>query len=181
MGLDMYLYRKTYVGNQYRKPEGKVQIIVPDNEVGVFSIDKKFFNPDKVVYIVEEAAYWRKANSIHNFFVEEVQDGVDNCKEHYVEMEVLRKLVRFCKEDIEIIESQPYTVETYTDFFYSEEKEYKKYDIDTELLNLQPTQGFFFGSYDIDEFYVNDLKETIEMITPLLEDRTNDYFYRSSW
>lgn len=181
MGLDMYLYRKTYVGNQYREPENKVQVIIPENEAGAFSIDKRFFNQDKIAYIVEEAAYWRKANSIHNFFVEEVQDGVDNCKEHYVEMEVLRKLVRFCKEDIEIIESQPYTTETYTDFFSEEEKEYKKYDIDKELLNLQPTQGFFFGSYDIDEFYVNDLKETIEMITPLLEDRTNDYFYRSSW
>ena len=181
MGLDMYLYRKTYVGNQYRKPENKVQVIIPENNEGWFFIDKKFFNQDKIAYIVEEVAYWRKANSIHNFFVEEVQDGIDDCKEYYVEKEVLQKLINFCKEDIKMIESKPCTTEIYTDIFSEEEKEYKNYDVDKELLNLQPTQGFFFGSYDINEFYVNDLKETIEMISPLLEDKRNDYFYRSSW
>src|SRR5690554_4217692 len=146
MGLDMYLYRKIYVGNQHRKPENKVQVIIPENNEGLFFIDKKFFNQDKISYIVEEVAYWRKANSIHNFFVEEVQDGIDDCKEYYVETEVLQRLINLCKEDIEIIESQPYTTETYTDFFSEEEKEYKKYDVDKEFLNLQPTQGFFFGS-----------------------------------
>jgi len=181
MGLDMYLYRKIYVGNQYRKPENKVQVIIPENDEGTFPINKEFFNQDKVTYIIEEVAYWRKANSIHNFFVEEVQEGVDDCGEYYVEMEILKKLINFCKEDIKKIESRPYATETYTDFFSKEEKRYKKYDVDTELLNLQPTQGFFFGSCEIDEFYVNDLKETIEMISPLLEDKRNDYFYKSSW
>ena len=181
MGLDMYLYRRTYVGNQYRKPENKVQVIIPENDESWSFIDKKFFNQDKIAYIMEEVAYWRKANSIHNFFVEEVQDGIDNCEEHYVEMEVLQRLINFCKEDIKKIESQPYTTETYIDFFSKEKVEYKKYDVDTESLNLQPTQGFFFGSYDIDEFYVDTLKETIEMISPLLEDKRNSYFYRSSW
>jgi hypothetical protein len=29
---------------------------------------------------------------------------------------------------------------------------------------LPPQQGFFFGSYEIDEWYLNDIKQTVEIV-----------------
>ena len=49
---------------------------------------------------------------------------------------------------------------------------------------LPTTSGFFFGSTDYDEYYVNDIKETIDIVTKVLE--TTDFekemvYYVSSW
>jgi len=75
MGLDMYLSKKTYV--KYWEHNG-------DNnyEVTVTKAGKPTnIDPKKVSYIVEEVGYWRKANQIHNWFVENVQNGIDECQE----------------------------------------------------------------------------------------------------
>ena len=34
---------------------------------------------------------WRKANAIHKFFVDEVQNGHDNCERHWVSLENLKE------------------------------------------------------------------------------------------
>ena len=78
MGLDMYLNRKKYVGGY------KVSITKSGN--GTEDIDK-------VQYLIIEAGYWRKANAIHKWFVENVQDGEDDCKEYYVDENDLKKLL----------------------------------------------------------------------------------------
>jgi hypothetical protein len=49
---------------------------------------------------------------------------------------------------------------------------------------LPSTSGFFFGSTDYDEYYVEDIKNTINIITKVLE--TTDFeaqmiYYCSSW
>lgn len=49
---------------------------------------------------------------------------------------------------------------------------------------LPSTSGFFFGSTDYDEWYVSDIKNTIDIITKVLE--TTDFetqmlYYCSSW
>ena len=84
MGSDMYLSKRTYVGKDER--DG-VKI------TGVAGID-----PQKVAYIIEEAGYWRKANAIHGWFVDNVQDGMDDCKEYYVSREKLKELLGLVNE-----------------------------------------------------------------------------------
>jgi hypothetical protein len=42
--------------------------------------------------VIEEVMYWRKANQIHKWFVDNVQDGVDDCKEYWVSEEKLQEL-----------------------------------------------------------------------------------------
>ena len=49
---------------------------------------------------------------------------------------------------------------------------------------LPSTSGFFFGSTDYDEYYVDDIKNTIDIINKVLE--TTDFdtqmlYYGSSW
>ena len=43
--------------------------------------------------IFEEVAYWLKANHIHNWFVQNLQDGVDECQYVFVEEDDLRCLL----------------------------------------------------------------------------------------
>ena len=158
MGLDMYLRKHIYIGANYSDingVEGKIEITKNGHPL---PID---FN--KVVFIVEEAGYWRKANQIHKWFVDNVQDGEDDCKEHYVSIEQLKELVNICKQIMSA---------------YKEDKD-KGIALAQELL---PTQaGFFFGSTDYDEYYFDDIQDTINQLEPLLETTDGDFYYTSSW
>ena len=49
---------------------------------------------------------------------------------------------------------------------------------------LPSRSGFFFGSYDYDEYYVDDLLHTIDIIQHVLDEtdfETESIFYVSSW
>lgn len=152
MGLDMYLYRKTYVKNwDFMTPEQLTHITITKGPNGD---PYPGIDVSKISEIVEQVAYWRKANEIHDWFVQHCQNGVDDCKEYYVTREQLKELVDLCKEVL-------------ADKRSAEKK-------------LPTKSGFFFGSTDYDEWYLEDLKSTIEQLTPLL-DQPGDYYYQSSW
>lgn len=161
MGLDMYLVKKTYVKNwDHHTPEEKHEVIVKRGGEIVQSIQ-----PQRVSSIEEEVGYWRKANQIHNWFVQNVQDGEDNCKSHYVDIDDLINLLEACRE----VKKDPERAD--------------------ELL---PTvSGFFFGDTDYDEWYMKDIDYTIEILDGVLTEKTKDkngrehytgdYYYSSSW
>ena len=48
-----------------------------------------------------------------------------------------------------------------------------------------PTQpGFFFGSYEYDEWYMEDLKLTVKQLDAILDSTKDvwvDFIYRASW
>jgi hypothetical protein len=92
MGLDMYLSKKHYVKNWDHAPERKFKIAVNLNEKGYSPV-----NPEKVAYIQEEVGYWRKQNHIHQWFVDNVQGGKDECQVAYVDPAKLQELLETCK------------------------------------------------------------------------------------
>ena len=90
MGLDMTLLRKTYIkGENYN-------ITVERNES-----EGSHVNPKRIFYIVEEIHYWRKANQIHNWFVNNLPEGVENCYPNHVERCNLEQLLQECKRVLE--------------------------------------------------------------------------------
>ena len=94
MGLDMYLTKRHYVQQwDHQTPEEKFEVSVTRG-----GNDYPQINPSKVKYIEEEAAYWRKANAIHNFLVETTQGGKDECQRSYVNKDVLESLIMRCKK-----------------------------------------------------------------------------------
>lgn len=148
MGLDMYLTKQVYVGANYehRKVTGRITLKTHDKPIKV--------KLKRVSYIVEEVMYWRKANAIHQWFVDHVQDGNDDCGTYYVSAEKLQSLIDTCKQVLK----NPELAET-----------------------LLPTQsGFFFGSTNYDEWYFDDLKATVKELDGKL-DESADYEYHSSW
>ena len=145
MGLDMYLKREIYIGANYehRNVTGEVSIFIDSVKQ---NIDLK-----KISIITMHVGYWRKANQIHAWFVDNVQDCVDNCEQYHVSWKQLQELKELCKKVLETKE--------------------------TNL--LPPRKGFFFGNDEIDEYYWEDLMDTIKLIESL--DEAEDYYYRSSW
>lgn len=111
---------------------------------------------DNPKYIIEEAGCWRKANAIHGWFVKNIQRGVDDCKEYDV-----------CRTDLE-------------NLLGLVQKVLKSPGQASKLLPTQ--EGFFFGSYDYDKYYFEDLKYTEDILTKALSDtEAHDFTYQSSW
>lgn len=192
MGLDMYMKKRTYVKNwDYEPKEKKNTFTIKQNGVKRPDID-----PTKISAIEEEIMYWRKANAIHSWFINNCADGVDDCKEVYIEIEQIQELVDLCKQvlskcklkDGMITNGQKMTPNGWEDI-----KEPGKYVVNAEEAHelLPTTEGFFFGSTDYDEWYIQDLKDTVKALEPYLEkDEDGKYrygnwetsfYYRASW
>jgi hypothetical protein len=152
MGLDMYLTREHYVKNWYfMKPSERHQITVLKNGASVDHI-----KPERISAVVEDVAYWRKANQIHAWFVKNVQDGRDDCGHYYVAREQLQQLLT-AVEDVLADHSKAATV-------------------------LPSQQGFFFGATDYDQYYFDDFEHTKKVLSELLaEPGDGEYHYHSSW
>lgn len=181
MGLDQYLVGKIYIGANYEHNNAKGEIKISIN-------GKPIDIPlNKITYIELNMGYWRKANSIHAFFVNEVQEGEDDCKQYYVGWETLEKLRDICNRILnESIVEEGFIKngESLVNGEWEPNLEMGKYIVNTELAEkLLPTQsGFFFGSTDYDEYYIQDLKDTIEIIKECEKYKDNyEFYYESSW
>ena len=110
--------------------------------------------------VVKEVAYWRKANAVHKWFVENVQDGEDqNGEETPVTRSQLRDLLSICQTVI---------------------------NDKTLAKKLLPTQcGFFFGSTNYDDCYFKKIQYTVDFLEEIEEDEELHenwtLYYRSSW
>jgi len=153
----MYLTKKTYLGTQWEHRGVTAEITVKSEgktvDVGI--------NPHRIEEITESAMYWRKANHIHKWFVENVQNGEDDCGTYPVSLDQLKDLRDLCEEVI------------------------NKRDEASELL---PTQaGFFFGTQDYDEYYFEDIIDTYNDLRKIIDNYPSgtlfyvDYYYSSSW
>ena len=154
----MYLHKKTYIGNQYRDPSQQIKLLIPENQKNAsFPIKKGRIKEEKIVEITTEVAYWRKTNAIHKWFVDNVQNGEDDCKEYRVNKEQLKKLLKTVQKVLS----------------------------DPEKLGpkLLPTQeGFFFGETEYNKWYIEDLEYTEKVLEELLkEDYLDEITYSSSW
>ena len=145
MGLDMYLYARQFAFKDFKNPELYNKLV----QEAPFALD--------TASVQVQVAYWRKANQIHKWFVDHVQDGNDDCEEYRVTRDQLQLLLDNCK--LVLINKE-------------------------EAKTLLPRQeGFFFGSYEYDELYWYDIQETIEQLEKVLSEYPEDwdFQYQSSW
>ena len=70
MGLDMYLKAKVYLSYNDEARQ-KIARLIGHAEF-------------EVTHVELEVGYWRKANAIHKWFVDHVQNGQDDCGQHFV-------------------------------------------------------------------------------------------------
>lgn len=136
-----------------------------------------------------EVAYWRKANAIHKWFVDNVQDGIDECQESPVTREQLNELLAVCHEVIKsakLIDGHVYNGSHCgpdTNGKWVDDYIEGKVISEPELLErLLPTQnGFFFGNTGYDQNYFQDIKDTINFLQKALTLEFKEFVYQSSW
>jgi hypothetical protein len=147
MGLDMYLTKKRFMWTEDR------------DSTELRKVSDKFGNGAEVSRVEFETGYWRKANSIHKWFVDNVQGGKDDCEQYEVSRDQLRELL------------------TQINIVLGDNKLAEK---------ILPCQsGFFFGETVYNDWYFKDLRYTKELLESILnlpekEDK-GEYYYSSSW
>ena len=107
--------------------------------------------------------YWRKANAIHKFLSDKIIEEygleieeIENCQNYLISYQVLSDLMDTCQRVLQHRELAPHELPTY--------------------------QGFFYGSYDYDDWYFEKVKETIQQIQPILNQyNPEDMFVYSVW
>lgn len=184
MGLDMYLEKRTYVGNKYRMPSKQVKVVIPKNQKGV-SFPTEKIESKRITSIVEEVGYWRKANAIHNWFVNNVQEGNDDCKDYEVSQEQLKELLDLCNRVLvasKLIKSKITNGYNITkngrEAILEDGMKIEDSKVAMELLPV--ASGFFFGGTDYDQYYYEDIKHTKEILVKAIKEG-GDYYYNSSW
>ena len=162
MGLDMYLYAEKYVsGVEWTQGKDGVPSSKPSAEFSAI-LETAGLSPDDLrseypsARLMFQVAYWRKVNAIHQWFVDNCGDGVDECQPYDVQRADLVVLLMMVNEAIETRNGEV----------------------------LAPQSGFFFGSTEIDEWYWKDLEATREMLTAIVDNpkfENYGFTYQASW
>jgi len=138
-----------------------------------------------------EIMYWRKANHIHGWFDKKL-NGIDNQKQHAISYDMLEDLLMDCiRVKDSLIAGGTYLKDTVIERSYNVDKSkwedkveprphFKNTTVAKQI--LPPTEGFFFGSDDIDEWYLKDIEETIETLSTVLSTKEKgERFYYYAW
>ena len=173
MGLDMYLTANEYVSRTLRDPNGLSIDTPKENKLFTELSDRRAGWVDQAGYagmsISYPVGYWRKANAVHNWFVQNVQDGRDECQKSYVSPQNLRDLREACQAVLATKNNSLVSVSEVA-----------------EENGLSTKAGFFFGGTDYDEYYYGDLEYTVMTIDRLEESGVfdnawTDIEYQASW
>jgi hypothetical protein len=176
MGLDQYLRAEKYAsGYEFSSEESRNEYtgLVEQFDVGAY-VDPE--TPSATVSFT--VAYWRKANQIHQWFVENVQGGEDECRPHHVSRDQLKELRELCLRVLATAKTEVGVLANTIP-----ETEGRKILNPDEIEEILPTtSGFFFGSTDYGEWYLRDLEDTIKQIDRALGMPEGWSFeYQSSW
>jgi len=169
MGLDMYLYGERYIssyhGNDVTKQSTALTAVLDAmdllNDDGV-SKDHIYGFSAKVTL-----GYWRKAWPIHRWFVENVQNGNDDCGEYRVQDDVLKELLANCKAVLSA-------------------KDDPEIAHDTAWAYIPPSDNYeseILQNKEEEEYYYYHIQRTATILTHLLTEKFEDYdfYYSSSW
>lgn len=168
MGLDMYVTRRVGVSEEVKK-----------------RLEWTNVDTEKLSGLVEDAMYWRKANAIHNRFVENVQDGEDDCRDYRLSSENLHELL----ETINIVLASSKLVKGKIQNWSKGTpngrepimEDGKLIKDPTKAKELLPTtEGFFFGSTWYDEYYYDDLVRTKVRLEKEIANPRWELYYGSS-
>ena len=182
----MYAARRLYVKNWSYVPAERRYTV----QVTFGGKPAPGIQPERITRVEEEVMYWRKANHIHTWFVDPVQEGNDDGGEYLVMWKDLEELLRICKEVLmmsDLVEAKPKP---------GKGEEHScgvalglpaKVIADPSIAKalLPRGEGPFFGSQEYDEDYLKDVEATRDWIESMLKDQRDgvpgDIIYSASW
>lgn len=142
MGLDMYLNMK--VSHYPKKGESTIDLTNLDGSWDNLEFNE--FGASNRVDISLGVGYWRKANHIHNWFVENIQGGNDNCDDYDVTMEELGNLYDICMNILNKLNGWTFTIK---DDCREKYENYTKKDgcefVNTVTFDINKLKDFYSG------------------------------------
>ena len=150
MGLDQYLEARQYISKRDWSGDEPV-----DNKE--YPIVEAMTQPGVVdptagggITLQYTAIQWRKANAIHRWMEANVTIGeLENCRDYPIHGDQLKQLRDDCRA------------------VFDAQREGSDVATVAEERNLLPQPGFFFGSYDMDDWYFEHLDFTVLSINRL--------------
>ncbi|WP_416150318.1 hypothetical protein ACM26V_04875 [Salipaludibacillus sp. HK11] len=167
MGLDMYLFSLPKIeGMEYDEIQSANARLRQLEEAQNETYEKvkphiKHFEEFGMSWdsLMEEIAYWRKANQIHHWFVENIRNGEDDpCFTEIVTKNHLQDLYNLCL------------------------KVFTNRNNPQDSLPTRP--GSYFGRYGYDDFYYWQIEDTKSLLENLLDNfnfETHYLLYQCSW
>jgi hypothetical protein len=193
VGLDMYLSAKRFASGYEFLPEEKQELYKKITTLaGIKGTEHAQFAEISVTI-----GYWRKANAIHGWFVRELADGKDECQRIYVTRENLETLRAECLKGLTqkpevlvpavsttVTVDMGQTTDPMTAMVDMMKVQAHAHEFNDETDNdpLRPIKGYFFGGTVKDEWYYEDLSETVRICDEALA-LTDDWTfeYQASW
>lgn len=190
MGLDMYLEKCDRRAWGYKDMDiDKMKVNNPAlyEELKPLIVTRGEYQPWESFFT--EVGYWRKANAIHKWFVDNIQDCVDNCEYYEVSKEQLEALLDVCtrvRDNSKLVQGKIKNGDRFENGRWVPIMEDGEYIEDPRVAKslLPTTGGFFFGSTEYDQWYLEDIIDTIGILTNVLA--TVDFdremvVYLASW
>ena len=160
----IYARKNCFVSSWIDESKGQIKCELP-KELDAFKDLDEVKNSLSINLNVDyKIGYWRKANHIHKWFVDNCADGKDECQKIWLSKEDLEKLRSVCAEVMQ-------------DHSKAEQ--------------LLPTcEGFFFGGTEYDKHYFNDIDKAMKILDACIKfleekEKAEDYswrlYYQASW
>ena len=169
MGPDQYLeIRKNEYCSKYHKDKSSKMKLEYPKDITEFIPNPADLRISRQTNY--EVGYWRRANQIHNWFMQNCASGdecdnpIDDCRPVEITVDKLEALLETCKKVLA--------------------------DHSLAETLLPTTDGFFFGPTGYNEYYFKQIEYTVEVIEPVLKfvnhklkikDYTWEVYYRASW
>lgn len=159
MGLDMYLYlRKEEYTSKSEFRNKDMKNLYPSELKGFEEdiLNRNFAS--RSIKTDYQIGYWRKANAIHKWFVDNCADGEDDCTPVYVPVAKLKELRNLCSR---VLQNKSKANEL-----------------------LQTEEGFFFGTTEYDDWYFRDLeytKQLLDKVITFVDGSDYEVIYQASW
>lgn len=215
MGLDMYLYKcrkmndfsamDYYFANEAFGYYEEKELAKANNDNFPFSLSDwdipetmteqklkplaKDYSKNSTIF--ETVASWGRANHIHGWFVDNIQNGNDDCHYYFVTEDDLLYLKEICEKVLTfnffILDKDSYLLYYSADALIyagiTTKKHYSK--LEEELNEILPTRkGLCFGPDDYAMSYFLHVEDTLEFVNKILNEADFDkevYLYHSSW
>ena len=137
----------------------------------------------------KEVCYWRKANAIHKWFNIHFIKQQDPWGYYEVHEDDLQGLLLICKllKHLKENPDDPILSCVPTKWFDYVQNQSPHWDCDYAdliAMSILPPDniGCFFGSGDVDDWYWDNINDTIEQLTDVLENNSyHKFFYMASW
>lgn len=186
----MYAVRKLAIKQWEREtPEERYTVQVLHGGKPVRGID-----PTRISVVGEEVMHWRKADHIHQWFVDNVMDGndPDSDKEYYIGCYHLKRLLEVCERVLEASDLVPGEISTSkrsddedAEDSSAREPGYVVNDAGVARSSLPRSDAEYSESDEYDAGYIADVKATKDWATRMLAETEagvpGQVYYSFSW